>query len=66
MHGRARRTHGLGHARTPRTQERKNIEGTLFLVKRRTLPRFQIIVLNKLATGGGRWEGRPPAHARAA
>ncbi len=32
-------------------QHRKNIEGTLFLIKRRTQPRFQMIVLNKLSTG---------------
>uniref|UniRef100_A0A7S0S2H6 WH1 domain-containing protein n=1 Tax=Chlamydomonas leiostraca TaxID=1034604 RepID=A0A7S0S2H6_9CHLO len=30
--------------------ERKNVEGSLFLLKRRTNPRFQIVVLNKLAT----------------
>jgi hypothetical protein len=32
------------------TQERKNIEGSLFLLKRKTSPRFQIAVLNKLST----------------
>ncbi|KAF5833206.1 hypothetical protein DUNSADRAFT_10556 [Dunaliella salina] len=30
--------------------ERKNIEGSLFLLKRRTSPRFQLAVLNKLST----------------
>lgn len=34
-------------------QERKNVEGPLFLVKRRSQPRFQLIVLNKLGTGEG-------------
>lgn len=38
------------HCRT-QTQERKNIEGSLFLLKRRTSPRFQLAVLNKLSTG---------------
>ncbi|KAJ9510949.1 hypothetical protein QJQ45_027820 [Haematococcus lacustris] len=32
------------------TWERKNVEGSLFLLKRRTNPRFQIVVLNKLST----------------
>jgi hypothetical protein len=32
-------------------QQRKNIEGSLFLIKRRTQPRFQMLVLNKLSTG---------------
>eukprot|EP00877_Chromochloris_zofingiensis_P001319 jgi/Chrzof1/11188/Cz05g27120.t1 len=30
--------------------QRKNIEGSLFLLKRRSQPRFQMIVLNKLST----------------
>lgn len=34
-------------------QQRKNIEGSLFLIKRRTQPRFQMLVLNKLSTGRG-------------
>eukprot|EP00879_Flechtneria_rotunda_P027857 GHRR01029886.1.p1 GENE.GHRR01029886.1~~GHRR01029886.1.p1 ORF type:complete len:177 (-),score=32.74 GHRR01029886.1:261-791(-) len=33
-------------------QQRKNIEGTLFLIKRQAHPRFQMLVLNKLSTGG--------------
>jgi hypothetical protein len=32
-------------------QQRKNIEGSLFLIKRRAQPRFQMLVLNKLSTG---------------
>ena len=32
-------------------QTRKNVEGSLFLLKRRKAPRFQMMVLNKLATG---------------
>jgi mRNA-decapping enzyme 1B len=31
--------------------QRKNIEGSLFLIKRRSQPRFQMLVLNKLSTG---------------
>lgn len=41
------------HAHLPRSllpQSRKNVEGTLFVVKRRTLPRFQFVVLNRLST----------------
>lgn len=38
-------------------QQRKNIEGSLFLIKRRTSPRFQMLVLNKLSTGGEAVEG---------
>jgi hypothetical protein len=33
------------------SQQRKNIEGSLFLIKRRSQPRFQMLVLNKLSTG---------------
>ena len=32
-------------------QQRKNVEGSLYLLKRRTNPRFQMMVLNKLTTG---------------
>ena len=48
------------------TQARKDVEGSLFLVKRRSQPRFQFIILNKksaggwVASGGGRtsaWAG---------
>ncbi|KAF6257964.1 Dcp1-like decapping family-domain-containing protein [Scenedesmus sp. NREL 46B-D3] len=48
--------------------QRKNIEGSLFLIKRRTQPRFQMLVLNKLSTdnyietvhGGLEMETNPP------
>eukprot|EP00878_Enallax_costatus_P014277 GHUV01014934.1.p1 GENE.GHUV01014934.1~~GHUV01014934.1.p1 ORF type:complete len:123 (+),score=13.23 GHUV01014934.1:130-498(+) len=48
--------------------QRKNIEGSLFLIKRRTQPRFQMLVLNKLSTdnyvenvhGGLEMESNPP------
>lgn len=47
-----------GHARPPaaplpppRPQVRKNVEGSLFLTKRRADPRFQLLVLNKIMTG---------------
>lgn len=48
--------------------QRKNIEGSLFLIKRRTQPRFQMLVLNKLSTdnytepihGGLELESNPP------
>jgi hypothetical protein len=43
-------------------QQRKNIEGSLFLIKRRTQPRFQMLVLNKLSTGVC---VVPPQHQRA-
>ena len=32
-------------------QERKDVEGSLFLLKRRTNPRFQFIILNKKSQG---------------
>lgn len=32
------------------SQSRKNVEGTLFVVKRRVEPRFQFVVLNRLST----------------
>ncbi len=35
------------------SQERRNVEGTLYVVKRRSHPRFQLVVLNKLSTGKG-------------
>eukprot|EP00775_Hariotina_reticulata_P003775 gene3775-4034_t len=48
--------------------QRKNIEGSLFLIKRRSQPRFQMLVLNKLSTdnyietvhGGLEMETNPP------
>lgn len=33
-------------------QSRKDVEGSLFLVKRRSQPRFQFIILNKKSAGG--------------
>ena len=30
-------------------QSRKNVEGSLFVVKRRTVPRFEFVVLNRLS-----------------
>lgn len=45
-------TAARAHATHPRLQQRKNIEGSLFLTKRRSSPRFKMIVLNKLSTGG--------------
>ena len=38
-----------------RSQARKNVEGSLFLLKRRTEPRFKMMVLNKLSTGAFAW-----------
>ena len=35
---------------TRHSQSRKNVEGTLFVVKRRVEPRFQFVVLNRLST----------------
>ncbi len=37
--------------RTRPLQERKDVEGSLFLLKRRTNPRFQFIILNKKSQG---------------
>ena len=36
-----------------RLQSRKDVEGSLFLVKRRLQPRFQFIILNKKSAGEG-------------
>lgn len=33
------------------TQSRKDVEGSLFLAKRRVQPRFQFIILNKKSAG---------------
>ena len=59
------RTHPLAactqpHAPPPTCcpQERKNVEGSLFLLKRRKEPRFQMMVLNKLSTGEFQGGGR--------
>lgn len=35
-------------------QARKDVEGSLFLVKRRAQPRFQFVILNKKSAGGWR------------
>ena len=35
---------------TRHSQSRKNVEGTLFVVKRRVEPRFQFVVLNRLSS----------------
>ncbi len=32
-------------------QARKNVEGSLFVLKRKSAPRFRMIVLNKISTG---------------
>ncbi len=44
-------------ARSSVMQSRKDVEGSLFLVKRRSQPRFQFVILNKKSAGGsGCWE----------
>jgi hypothetical protein len=41
-------------------QQRKNIEGSLFLIRRRSQPRFQMLVLNKLSTGEQQQQQQAP------
>jgi hypothetical protein len=56
----SRQSGRLQAAPPPVLQERKNVEGPLFLVKRRTQPRFQLIVLNKMSAAGAGNPGPPP------
>ncbi|KIY93695.1 putative mRNA-decapping enzyme-like protein [Monoraphidium neglectum] len=39
--------------------QRKNIEGSMFLIKRKGAPRFKMVVLNKLTTGAMNTLDRP-------
>mmetsp|Transcript_14784 Transcript_14784/g.28609 ORF Transcript_14784/g.28609 Transcript_14784/m.28609 type:complete len:144 (-) Transcript_14784:2153-2584(-) len=46
------------------TWKRRDVEGSLFVVKRSTQPRFQFIILNRLSPGNvtthGAWHGMHP------